>query len=73
MTPRYRADIVGNIKASIAEFEDSVRGELANPERMEFLLAVEDSQAYQDWKDYLTEAEMKAAFKGALAAPGVTP
>lgn len=61
--PKHRADVAGNIKASIADFEHGVRNELEHSG--EFLFAVEDTHNYDEWKDYLTLAEMRAAFKRA--------
>ena len=67
-TPKYRADIVGNVKGCIADFECGIRGELSNADN-EFIFDVADTSNYEEWKDYLTLAEMKAAFKRAQAVP----
>jgi hypothetical protein len=61
--PKYRSDIAGNVKNCIADFEHGLRNELANSE--EFIFLVEDSSNYEEWKDFLTLAEMRAAFKRA--------
>lgn len=69
MTPRYRYDLQrGDLHRFIADFEASVRGEINNPENMDFLFCAEDAQAYGEFKDYLTEREMKAAFERAQRA-----
>lgn len=64
--PQYRADIAGNVKAAIQDFECCVRGELDT--RDAFIFEVEDTDNYEDWKDLLTLPEMKSAFKRAQAA-----
>lgn len=61
--PRYRADIAGNVKECIADFECGVRSELSNSDN--FIFAVEDTGNFEQWKDFLTRAEMNAAFKRA--------
>jgi hypothetical protein len=62
--PKYRSDIAGSVKESIADFECGVRGELSNADNG-FIFCVEDTSSYEEWQDYLTPAEMKAAFKRA--------
>ena len=64
--PKYRADIKGRVKETIADFECGVRGELANSN--DFIFEVTDTGNYEDWKDYLTLPEMTAAFKRAQTA-----
>jgi hypothetical protein len=64
-TPRYRADIKGQVAQFLDDFQASVAGEINNPESMNFLLCVEDADAYEEFKDYLTDKEMTAAFKRA--------
>lgn len=63
--PKYRADIKGQVAQFIADFQASVAGEIRNPDSDSFLLCVEDAHAYEEFKDYLTAAEMKAAFNRA--------
>jgi hypothetical protein len=62
--PKYRSDIAGRVKECIKDFECGVRGELNNPDN-DFIFDVEDTSNYEDWKDFLTLNEMKAAFKRA--------
>ena len=63
--PQYRADIAGNVKASIEDFECGIRNEMAHSD--DFIFAVTDSHNFEQWKDYLTLAEMTSAFKRARA------
>lgn len=63
--PRYRSDTKGRVAEFIADFQASVRGEMTNPDNEYFLLCPEDAYAYDEFKDYLTEAEMRAAFNRA--------
>jgi hypothetical protein len=62
-SPKYRADIAGQVKEFIADLEIACRSELAHGDN--FTLSVEDVPAYADYKDWLTEREMQAAFKRA--------
>ena len=64
--PKYRADIKGMVKENIADFEMGVRNEFKYGEN--FVFTVEDTEAFQEYKDTLTMAEMKAAFKRAVEA-----
>lgn len=64
-TPIHRSDVVGKVRECIADFEAGVRNELQNSEVDYFLFEVEDTGNYAQWKDYLTLAEMRAAFKRA--------
>lgn len=69
--PKYRNEIKGQVAQFIADFQASVAGELSNPENETFLFCHEDAAAYDEYKDYLTESEMRAAFKRAqtIGAP----
>ncbi len=62
--PIHRSDVAGNVKKCIKEFEDGVRCELNNPDN-DFAFEVEETGNYEQWKDYLTINEMRAAFKRA--------
>ncbi len=62
-TPRYRDDIKGNVKAHIADCEQSMRNQITHSE--DFILTAEDCPAWAEYQDTLTAAEMRAAFKRA--------
>jgi hypothetical protein len=63
VTPRYRhcidSDIVGGLDAALRDFEYALANEIRHSE--DFVFCVEDSHAYQEWKDYLTYDEMREA------------
>jgi len=63
-TPRYRDEIKGQVASFVADFEASVGCELRYGDS--FLLDYKDSAAYAEYRDYLTEREMSAAFHRAL-------
>jgi hypothetical protein len=63
MQPKYRADIKGEVATFKAECEATMRNELASAE--DFILCAEDCGAWDEYKDYLTPAEMAQAFKRA--------
>lgn len=62
-TPKFRADIKGEVKVYIHEFELAVSNELRTAD--EFIIEVEDTGAFAEYLDYLTCAEMASAFKRA--------
>ena len=62
-TPRYRGDIKGMVKENIADCEQQMRSEIEHSDNFVFL--PEDTHAWEEYKDTLTEAEMRAAFKRA--------
>ena len=68
--PKNRKDLgKGDLSNFISDFEVSVLGQLQNndPDGLDegFLFSYEDAYAYDEFKDYLTAAEMRAAFKRA--------
>ena len=65
-TPRYRADIKGEVRTFLAECTASMRGEIQSAS--DFILTPEDTAAWDEYADYLTPAEMRRAFRQAVAA-----
>jgi hypothetical protein len=63
--PKYRQDAKGNIAAIKQDFVSALRTELANGDS--FLLQVQDANAFEEYSNYLTLAEMQACFKKAFA------
>lgn len=63
--PKYRQDIKGHLAEVIDECVHSIRGQLQDPECMHFCLEVEDTDAFDEYKDILTLSEMRRAFKTA--------
>lgn len=63
--PKYRADALndGILDEMREDFESALRCERDDMTRMHFLFAVEDSGAYEDYVEYLTDAEMESIFK----------
>lgn len=59
--PKYRADVKGNVRANILDFEATLRGEIRNADY--FVVDVTDTDAYREYECYLTDAEMEAAFR----------
>lgn len=63
-TPKYRADIKGEVANYIADFEATCRGEIEQGDS--FVFTWQDCEdAVREYSDYLTEREMKAAFERA--------
>lgn len=62
--PVHRGDVKGNIAGIKQDFISSLRAQLEHDDN--FLLAVEDANAYDEYAKYLTPAEMQACFKKAL-------
>ena len=63
--PRYRADIKGQVSLTKQECEDQMRNEIRNSDS--FVLLAEDTGAWWDYADTLTEAEIRACFKRATS------
>ena len=66
--PKYRGDIAGQVRENVADCESAMRGELGSS--LDFILTAEDTEAWQEYRDYLTEKEMRDAFKRASRAEG---
>lgn len=56
---KYRYDIKGEVRAVIQEFKDSLRVEILNAEC--FTFGVEETEAWKEYSNYLTDAEMRKA------------
>lgn len=65
-TPAFRGDIKGEVGVFIADCTASMRGEIQTAD--DFILAAEDTSAWDEFRDYLTPAEMRRAFRQALAS-----
>jgi hypothetical protein len=63
--PKYRQDAKGNIAAIKLDFVSAIRTEIQNGDS--FLLKVEDANAFEEYSNYLTLAEMQACFKKAFS------
>jgi hypothetical protein len=64
--PKYRDDIKGQVRENIQDCEQAMRNELVHGG--DFSLTAEDTSAWDEYRDMLTEAEMRAAFKRAAGA-----
>ncbi|HEX7639852.1 MAG TPA: hypothetical protein VF457_15755 [Burkholderiaceae bacterium] len=64
--PRYRADIQGLVAETKADCETQIRSEIASSDN--FILLPEDTGAWWDFADTLTESEIRACFKRATRA-----
>lgn len=60
--PRDREDTKGNLPAFKADFEATLRGEANDPEEG-FMFNLEETNAYSEYKDYLTVREMETIFR----------
>jgi hypothetical protein len=62
MRPEYRDDIgKGELPNIKTDFQSILQNEISNGDC--FMLDVTDSEAYQEYSKYLTDAEMRAIFK----------
>lgn len=66
ITPRYRTAITGSVSLYITDCASQMRNELQNADHL--ILGVEDTSAWVEFADYLTDREMRAAFKRARAS-----
>lgn len=63
-SPIYRADIAGEVHLHIDDCEFQMRNEIQSGEL--FILCAEDTSAWEEFSEYLTVKEMRAAFKRAM-------
>ncbi len=61
--PRYRQDIAGRVAAVKAECTDAMRCEAENADF--FVASLSDLAVTDDYRDFLTQAELLACFKKA--------
>ena len=64
--PKYREDTKGRLSAFKADFRASLAGECGLEHSFYFGTDIEvrESEAYQEYSDYLTDAEMLKVAKG---------
>jgi hypothetical protein len=61
--PKYRADVKGNVAKLIEEATDVFWNNIHSDDC--FVFCVEDCASYDEYFDYLTDAELARAFKAA--------
>jgi hypothetical protein len=61
--PKHRGDIAGCVALHTQDCEDAMRNQIAHAD--EFILIPEDCPAWDEYKDTLTERELRACFRRA--------
>lgn len=61
--PQWRADIKGQVAEYKADCVAQIKNEIRNS--CEFIMGAEDTRAWEDFAQYLTETEIRNCFKNA--------